>query len=108
MASPAQVPDAAATRLVAEHAYEEMRDRIVTLALPPGTVLREDQLMGEMGIGRTPLREAVPLHVRETGVDLVLETRGEEHAAAILAALADAGYEVERFDGSGRAARGAT
>ena len=27
------------------------------------------------------LREAVPLHVRETGVDLVLETRGEEHAA---------------------------
>ena len=59
MASPAQVPDAAATRLVAEHAYEELRDRIVTLALPPGTVLREDQLMGELGIGRTPLREAV-------------------------------------------------
>ena len=59
MASPAQIPDAAATRLVAEHAYEELRDRIVTLALPPGTVLREDQLMGELGIGRTPLREAV-------------------------------------------------
>jgi DNA-binding GntR family transcriptional regulator len=59
MASPAQAPDAAATRLVAEHAYEELRDRIVTLALPPGTVLREDQLMGELGIGRTPLREAV-------------------------------------------------
>jgi DNA-binding GntR family transcriptional regulator len=36
-----------------------MRDRIVTLQLPPGTVLREDELMSEMGIGRTPLREAV-------------------------------------------------
>ena len=59
MASPAQVPDAAATRLVAEHAYEELRDRIVTLGLPPGTVLREDELWAEMGIGRTPLREAV-------------------------------------------------
>ena len=54
-----QVPDTTATRLVAEHAYEEMRDRIVTLQLPPGTVLREDELMSEMGIGRTPLREAV-------------------------------------------------
>ncbi len=53
------VPDTTATRLVAEHAYEEMRDRIVTLQLPPGTVLREDELMSEMGIGRTPLREAV-------------------------------------------------
>jgi threonine dehydratase len=48
------------------------------------------------------LREAVPLHVRETGVDLVLETRGEDHAAAIVSALAEAGYEIERFDGSGR------
>jgi DNA-binding GntR family transcriptional regulator len=31
----------------------------VTLQLPPGTVLREDVLMRELGIGRTPLREAV-------------------------------------------------
>jgi DNA-binding GntR family transcriptional regulator len=53
------VPDTTATRLVAEHAYMELRDRIVTLRLPPGTVLREDELMGELGIGRTPLREAV-------------------------------------------------
>jgi DNA-binding GntR family transcriptional regulator len=54
-----QVPDATATRLVAERAYEELRDRVVTLHLPPGTVLREDALMQEMSIGRTPLREAV-------------------------------------------------
>jgi DNA-binding GntR family transcriptional regulator len=57
--STTQVPDATATRLVAERAYEELRDRVVTLHLPPGTVLREDELMQEMGIGRTPLREAV-------------------------------------------------
>ena len=53
------VPDTRATRLVAERAYVELRERIVTLHLPPGTVLREDELMREMGIGRTPLREAV-------------------------------------------------
>jgi DNA-binding GntR family transcriptional regulator len=46
-------------KLVAERAYLDLRDRIVTLRLAPGTVLREDALMREMGIGRTPLREAV-------------------------------------------------
>jgi DNA-binding GntR family transcriptional regulator len=49
----------ATAKLVAERAYVELRDRIVTLRLAPGTVLREDELMREMGIGRTPLREAV-------------------------------------------------
>jgi len=53
------VADTTATRLVAERAYVDLRDRIVTLHLPPGTVLREDELMKELGIGRTPLREAV-------------------------------------------------
>src|SRR5438876_5970300 len=46
-------------RLIAERAYFELRDRIVTLRLPPGAILREDVLMAELGIGRTPLREAV-------------------------------------------------
>jgi threonine dehydratase len=40
------------------------------------------------------LREGVDLHVRETGVQLVLETRGREHADAVLAALGEAGYEA--------------
>src|SRR5215204_1878231 len=64
------VPDATATRLVAERAYTELRDRIVTLHLPPGTVLREDALMGELGIGRTPLREAVKRLALENLVDV--------------------------------------
>jgi DNA-binding GntR family transcriptional regulator len=59
-ATPTTVPvEAASARLVAERAYEELRDRIVTLRLAPGTVLREEALMQEMKIGRTPLREAV-------------------------------------------------
>jgi DNA-binding GntR family transcriptional regulator len=43
----------------AERAYLDLRERIVTLRLPPGTVLREDELMRELDVGRTPLREAV-------------------------------------------------
>ena len=40
------------------------------------------------------VREGVDLHVRETGVELVLETRGHEHAEAVTAKLAAAGYEA--------------
>jgi threonine dehydratase len=39
-------------------------------------------------------REAVPLHVRETGVQLTLETRGRSHTEEVLVELRDAGYEV--------------
>jgi threonine dehydratase len=51
------------------------------------------------------VREAVPLHVRETGVEIALETRGADHSDAIVAALQDAGYEVRRLDGSGTGAK---
>ncbi len=44
------------------------------------------------------VREAIPLHVRETGVEIALETRGREHGNAIVAALESAGYEVRRLD----------
>jgi threonine dehydratase len=38
------------------------------------------------------VREGVDLHVRETAVQLVLETRGREHARDVLAAITEAGY----------------
>jgi threonine dehydratase len=41
------------------------------------------------------VREAIHLAVRETGVELTLETRGREHTAEVLAALEAAGYEVK-------------
>jgi threonine dehydratase len=40
------------------------------------------------------VREGVDLHVRETGVQAVLEVRDREHAARVLAAARHAGYEV--------------
>jgi threonine dehydratase len=40
------------------------------------------------------MRDGVDLHVRETGVQLVLEVRGPEHAAAALRAAHAAGFDV--------------
>ncbi len=56
---PSQPPAAGNGGLLAERAYATMRDLIVTLRLPPGTALREDELMRNLTLGRTPLREAV-------------------------------------------------
>jgi DNA-binding GntR family transcriptional regulator len=54
-----QTPGSTTAEQLADRAYFMLRDRIVDLRLPPGATLREDELMREMGIGRTPLREAV-------------------------------------------------
>ncbi|MGW1679317.1 GntR family transcriptional regulator [Saccharopolyspora sp. NPDC002376] len=43
----------------AERAYLTLRDLILTLQLPPGAPVQEEPLSGELGIGRTPFREAI-------------------------------------------------
>jgi DNA-binding GntR family transcriptional regulator len=48
-----------ARQLLADRAYAELRDRIVTLRIPPGEPIDEDALGGELEIGRTPVREAI-------------------------------------------------
>jgi DNA-binding GntR family transcriptional regulator len=40
-------------------AYQELRDRILDLRLAPGTVVFEQALAGELGLGRMPVREAL-------------------------------------------------
>ena len=45
--------------LLADRAYAELRDRIVTLRIAPGAPINEDALGAELGIGRTPVREAI-------------------------------------------------
>jgi DNA-binding GntR family transcriptional regulator len=44
---------------LAERAYHEIRALIVSLELPPGAVIDERDLMERLGIGRTPVREAL-------------------------------------------------
>lgn len=44
---------------LADRAYLELRDRIVSLRLAPGAPLLEDALMSDLAVGRTPIREAI-------------------------------------------------
>jgi len=46
-------------RSQSEAAYFLIRDRILSLALPPGSLVHEAQLRQEPSIGRTPIREAL-------------------------------------------------
>jgi threonine dehydratase len=44
------------------------------------------------------VREGFDLHVRETAVELVLETRGREHAASVMRAMREAGYPAQPLE----------
>jgi DNA-binding GntR family transcriptional regulator len=56
--NPPDDKDAHATSL-SQKAYEQIRRRIVDLDLPPGAILDEGRLQGELNLGRTPIREAL-------------------------------------------------
>ncbi|WP_028241068.1 GntR family transcriptional regulator [Stutzerimonas azotifigens] len=56
-------------------AYQQLEEAIVTLRIPPGTLISEQALSDMTGIGRTPLREAVQRLAREHLI-LVLPQRG--------------------------------
>lgn len=43
----------------ADKAYIQIKEKIITLEMPPGSVIRETKLMQELGMGRTPIREAL-------------------------------------------------
>ena len=61
----------------------------------PGSLARLLGVVAGAGanlVGVEHVREGVDLHVRETAVQLVLETRGREHADTVLAAVRDGGY----------------
>jgi len=44
-----------------QRAYELIKQKIVTTEMPPGAVIQEAALMAELGLGRTPIREALKL-----------------------------------------------
>ncbi len=45
--------------LLADRAYQDLREQIVTLAIRPGQPIDEDRVGAELGMGRTPVREAI-------------------------------------------------
>jgi threonine dehydratase len=76
--------------------------RLVMLACisdRPGSLARLLTLVAEQGANLLDvihIREGLDLHIRETAVQLVLETRGQTHAARVSRAVRDAGYAEPR------------
>jgi threonine dehydratase len=74
------------------------RRMIVATKIPdrPGGLARLLGLVADLGanvIDVEHLRDGMDLHVRETAVQLVLQTRGPDHDERILDAVRAAGYE---------------
>lgn len=55
---------------LSNRAYEAIRDLIVTLKLPPGALIDERRLIESLGIGRTPVREALRRLAQEQLVEV--------------------------------------
>lgn len=59
------------TGSLSEQAYEKLREDIVFLRLEPGKMLYESELAAEMGMSRTPLREAFRLLQAEELIEVM-------------------------------------
>ena len=83
--------------LLADRAYADLRDRIVTLAIAPGAPINEDALGRELEMGRTPVREAIKRLALERLVT-VYPRRGtfaSEINITDLAAISDVRVQLE-------------
>ena len=69
-APPIHQPEAAAATSLADRAYYRIRELIVSLELAPGLPISERELMERLGLGRTPVREALRALARERLVDV--------------------------------------
>ena len=74
----------------------------VRIADRPGGLAQLLTLFAQVGanlIEVEHVRDGVDLHVRETGVQVVLEIRGPEQEARVIAAAQNAGYVVQKISG---------
>ncbi|MEA2211797.1 MAG: threonine dehydratase [Solirubrobacteraceae bacterium] len=94
--------DAGLLAQIARRHESQAGRRLVLLArLPdrPGSLALLLSLVGHQGANLLDvehIREGFDLHVRETAVQLVLETRGPEHAAHVAQTVREAGYAEPR------------
>ncbi len=84
------------------HETEAGRRMVLLTRVPdrPGALAKLLESVADAGaniVEVSHLREGIGLHVRETGVQLTIETRSREHAAAVVDAVRDAGYGVSRY-----------
>jgi DNA-binding GntR family transcriptional regulator len=64
------LPPVDGPRSLSDEAYLRIRDLIVSLELPPGAIVNERELMERLGLGRTPVREALRALAQEALVEV--------------------------------------
>jgi threonine dehydratase len=84
-------------QIARRHESQAGRRSVLLARLPdrPGSLARLLSLVGDLGANLLDvehIREGFDLHVRESAVQLVLETRGAEHAQQVTRAVREAGY----------------
>ena len=92
-------PDANEALSLSERATVDIRELIVTLELPPGSPISERELMERLGLGRTPVREALRTLAQEKLVE-VYPRRGivvSPVDVGDLASLSEARITLESF-----------
>jgi threonine dehydratase len=92
--------DAGLLASIARRHETEVGRRLVLLtrvADRPGNLARLLDCVASQGaniVDVSHVREGLDLHVRETAVELVIETRGHDHANDVVEAMAAAGYDT--------------
>jgi threonine dehydratase len=88
-------------QIVRRHESQASRRLVLLARVPdrPGGLARLLALVAEQGANLLDvihIREGLDLHVRETAIQLILETRGQEHARQVSDAVREAGYGEPR------------
>lgn len=74
--------------LLAEKAYRQIKEHILEMVYPPNTPLQEKELQERLGMGRTPIREAL-IRLQQEGLVQIIPRRGAQVQALTLADARD-------------------
>ena len=99
MRAPRTSTNSCTTETLTDLAYRKLEEEIVTLRIAPGTVVSEAILSRRLGVGRTPVREALQRLAREWLV-VIMPRRGivvSEIDPVRQLRLLEARREIERF-----------
>lgn len=107
MTTTSAATESAARQSQAQVAYDRLLDLLVTLQIPPGAAIGESELSDRLGVGRTPVREALNRLATERLVTIYPRrgTFAAEINIADLALISDLREELEGLAAQSAATR---
>ena len=81
-------------QLAADRAYQAIKWGILNLKYPPGSAIKDTELMQSLGLGRTPIREAI----KKLEVEMLVVSQPRQGTYVSQISLADFGhlYQIRR------------